>query len=772
MADLNVNDIRAALLNSLNDLDRSTRRQVFLSNLSNQAYQSNAQRLNALNNRMAYLSDQYLDAGRRVNTVKSNFDELRASAKLLTDQQARSATMLEIDRLQAKVRMQALVDNLGDAYKRILDTSVRTTMNFSANLQQGSSAIQQNSTLMGGAFELLNAGANKGASALSALGTGLLASRNRFAQLGGVLANFGASLASIAPVVLQHGFNLLTQELEKTVTSFDSLSSSGALFANGLTGMRTASQATGLTLTQFANVMKASSEILSAAGGGVENGRKVMTAALTVGGEQMKTRLLNLGFSFEEQAVLVAETMRDMRQSGAALTTADAAQVAKQTEKYAENLRIISAITGEDARKKMDQARQAASQLAFQQKLATMDKTQRQEIQMAMANMSDIQQRNFMDMVNFGSVINREGAAAEALSSGLSDSVRSMKESFDQGNLTAERVRAINAETGERTKQEILENREIGLAGAANVGGLVQALSEILGRELQFRNKNTPEAIAEAERLAREQKTTTDEMTTNMRNASIAAQKMSVAMENLLGTLLPLYTKLMAASLGSLAGLLEGLVKYTGKTPELEEAIQELRIFQRQQQQTAQRSGQTMTPERQREFVKGMLEESRSAALNDEQKARLADIDRRLNAGGDPARLREELEKLLNEDKTVSNGVSLAHTGSEKDPLHVTVGGVRGPGMADGGIVEGPDAGYLAYLHGTEAVARLGPNKTIPVEFSGNAGVDAVGLSKLLEAMTAQTQKMEYMVAVNESMLRVLEDQRSISQDMLNSAFT
>ena len=68
-------------------------------------------------------------------------------------------------------------------------------------------------------------------------------------------------------------------------------------------------------------------------------------------------------------------------------------------------------------------------------------------------------------------------------------------------------------------------------------------------------------------------------------------------------------------------------------------------------------------------------------------------------------------------------------------------GGImRSPGYrayGDGGVATGPNSGYPAMLHGTEAVVPLPNGRSIPVEMSGGAGgtnnvtinVDAAGNS-------------------------------------------
>ena len=52
-------------------------------------------------------------------------------------------------------------------------------------------------------------------------------------------------------------------------------------------------------------------------------------------------------------------------------------------------------------------------------------------------------------------------------------------------------------------------------------------------------------------------------------------------------------------------------------------------------------------------------------------------------------------------------------------------GGIMSPtgkSFAQGGYAVGPDSGYPATLHGTEAVVPLGNDRHIPVKFEGKAG--------------------------------------------------
>jgi hypothetical protein len=298
-----------------------------------------------------------------------------------------------------------------------------------------------------------------------------------------------------------------------------------------MTGMRQAAGDAGLTVEQFSKIVAENSEAIAASGLGMTQGAKMIGGALSAGGTNMRKQLLNLGVGFEEQGALVATVIKDMRGSSVGPLRASNQSVAEQTMKYAENLKIIASITGEDAKKKMEQARQQLSQLAFQQKIAQKSPEEQAAITRAFGNMNALQKKNFMDMVNFGTIVNTEGAAAASLSGGLRDSVSEAYQAFNDGNLDDARQRAINAKYNEQMQKDALAQTNIGLAGAANVGGLGQALAEALGGMLKEVKDATPEAIKAAEEAAAAQKVAADDLTTAVTDAEVAAQALKVALQ-------------------------------------------------------------------------------------------------------------------------------------------------------------------------------------------------------------------------------------------------
>jgi hypothetical protein len=65
----------------------------------------------------------------------------------------------------------------------------------------------------------------------------------------------------------------------------------------------------------------------------------------------------------------------------------------------------------------------------------------------------------------------------------------------------------------------------------------------------------------------------------------------------------------------------------------------------------------------------------------------------------------------------------------------------RVPSAATGGILEGPKSGFLAQLHGTEAVIPLGDGNSVNVAFKNPAGM-LENLSAKTNSESGNTEKM------------------------------
>ncbi|CAB4221203.1 hypothetical protein UFOVP1636_188 [uncultured Caudovirales phage] len=436
------------------------------------------------------------------------------------------------------------------------------------NLQGGASSIDVAAGILSSGVDVANSGMQAAAGGAQAFGTMLLSGPTPQLKLfgaglfaaGTALSFFSASASKLA----KFGIEVLSAELKKSAESFMIMGASGALFANGVQGMRDASLAAGLTVNQFSKVVQENSSTLSASGLSVSGAIKKLGGALKAGGDAMQLNLLKLGYSLEEQAGLVADTMKDLRGQGAGGLKATDTQIAEQTQKYAENLRVIAAITGEDARKKSAMVREQSNQLAFQQQLASKTPTQQAAVKRAMDNMTDIERKNFMDMVNFGSVINKEGAILEAQIPALGKSVREMFQAYNSNTLDAEPLRAIQARNNEEQRKQLLGATGIAAADAAGVGGPGGTAGANATKMLQDVLKRTPEAIKAAEDAAKAQAKTKDPLTDDLMKALQASQKMALDLQSAMDPLIKGYASVTAAMLEEIKKVFSEIAKEIG----------------------------------------------------------------------------------------------------------------------------------------------------------------------------------------------------------------
>jgi len=507
------------------------------------------------------------------------------------------------------------------------------------------SSYQAGSSQIGTASTVLREGASLAGSSLSALGKamqeaslgmGLLAKSipgriiaTGLGALGMAADAAGRALKEAAQKVLP----ALQAEIEKNIGAFQALSSAGATFGYGLTSMIKASAAAGLTLDQFAKIVVTNREALAGTGLGVSEASNVMVRSIQVGGDTVKKRLLNLGYTIEEQAGLYAETMKRMTQSGERINPNDRAQLAvvsEQTQKYADNLRIIAQITGEDAKAKMAEAQAAANELAFQQKLAGMDAKQRDEIIQSMAAMSPLMRKAYQETVVFGQAITPAVAAAVGQSEAMQQSLQETVAAHESGTLTARRQLEINARYGDRVKDDLLGNEAIARAGMAGVGGIVGEIKAAMQDELQYRIKWNKDAIQGAidRTLSQAEPETMDnnrgQLQSKMTDLILNNQNLNVQIQNTVLTVGVLDGYLQAANF-AVREFTDALSAFTNLWPQFARTT-ELNTVRRDQIQL----GQPLTPQQVPEQIR-LRERELELLQQDPNRGRGGDIDRRAN---------------------------------------------------------------------------------------------------------------------------------------------
>jgi exonuclease VII small subunit len=496
----------------------------------------------------------------QIGKLEDSFDDLDDNAKALAHKQKEELTQKReaIQKMsEHNAKQRAVVEGLTDFSKALISTAAKTAGNFAKGLQDGASSFSLAGGLMEGAIDGAKAGADTLGTGLNSVGNTMAMSTNPKVKAMGMAASVAGSavkgLGDAAAAAAKFWVQYMVKEAEQTVEAFNKTSASGALFADGMTGMRNAAAGAGLTVKQFGEVMSKNSDKLGQSGVGVAEGAKQMGRVGSIMKQTGITdSLLKLGYGFEEQAELTAETIANMRRSAGG--TVSDREVATQTAKYADSLRLIAAITGEDAKKKAEAVRNENQILAFQIEMAKKTPAQRAQIDAAMATMTEQERKNFRDRAILGEVVNKEGAIYESTMDGARQKGEAALALFNNNNLTAESNAKLNAQYSDQLKQSGLAQKDFAIAaqyGGGQLSGVAKAQLDVVNQSNQY----TKEGVKNAEKSVIDQKSANDELTAGVVTAAKAAQNLAINLQELV---LPQLSKFADIT----AQVLESMNKY------------------------------------------------------------------------------------------------------------------------------------------------------------------------------------------------------------------
>ena len=249
-----------------------------------------------------------------------------------------------------------------------------------------------------------------------------------------------------------------------------------------MTELRNRAADAGLDVEQFANAIKNSREELSMMGMGLGEGAKRMGAVnKELRNSEFGTQLQKLGYSMEEQAQLTAQVMANNNAAGEKRRLSDT-EVARQTVEYGKSLKILSDITGEDAKKAMEKARMQAMEADLMaQAMAKGGSEAVLKLQAQLATMPEAMKKGYMEFVSTGGSAVADAATNVAITQNpkIMEQYRQQYETL--GNANKKQHDAL-IETGQLTEQtgkyalENMENtKQVGLAarmtGDALTGG-------------------------------------------------------------------------------------------------------------------------------------------------------------------------------------------------------------------------------------------------------------------------------------------------------------
>jgi hypothetical protein len=520
------------------------------------------------------------------------------------------------------------------------------------------------------------------------------------------LGNLGHTVINVMNQVFSTVNQILEKEFQKRADQLFSFMSAGGSFAGGMDEMGKLANRSGIGIAMFTKSVVAARPSIIAMGLSVGDATKLLSrgmAALggTMGrsGKVVREELLALGYNYEQQGIVLAQYMAQLKATGVNLAAVAPAQLASQTATYAKHLKVISDITGQDAARLMDQARAEVQRGALMNSLTAAQARAFQDAYATLAAMPGDQAPKL------------QAALAQLLAGGVVTDpvIASNRIIMDMLRTTASQVGSANVNMVTATQRNLGQAAEAyrnagesatDFATLMNPGGtsaVAQGMSQFGNALRQYRYD--PSAAESSMMAAEGQANASDDLTGAYVGLTRTMTDFQNAMESLAGEALPTYAKVMAYAADKTAGVVTtGIQMVLGQI--------------------------------------GMLDAV----------AKITGYDLR-NIPGFGAILGGKAPKASDVKNTASGaGASLAEAqaASVQAPTQGQTGSLAGtyspPSAAEGGILSGSTAGFAATLHGTEAVVPLPDGKTIPVSMDNSSLTSAINqqtgvLNQILSSM-------------------------------------
>lgn len=478
-------------------------------------------------------------------TIKK-FDEAIEEATDASEVAALQEKKNEAVKAQTNQNIRASATNLTIGFAKATGTLLRGSLDYVKGLLAGQDGITAATNLAASQARATGEAVSSVGSALSGL-TSLAtllpvgrALKLAFMALTAVIGPLLEMLGSKAAELAEEGIKILGDELVKTRDNFQKLTGAGVTFAGGMGEMRAQAGAAGLRLVDFTNAVTKSTAELASMGMGLTAATKRIGG---ISGELRKgnlgVQLQRLGYSFEEQAALAAKTAANLNASGRLRGMSDK-QVAEITAQYGKDLKILQGITGEDAQKKMEEARVRSMEAdLLAEAMATGGPKAVEKLQSQLATMPEAMKKGYLEFVSSGGTAIADAATNVAITQNpkLMEQYQQMYRTLGDGSKDAS---AALKETGlltAATAQYARENAESfkSIARGARFTGdsLLQGATDIFNGLIMANQTFTKDSVNASAEAANKLAKTADPLTNTINKLDAETNKAAVQMEQI-----------------------------------------------------------------------------------------------------------------------------------------------------------------------------------------------------------------------------------------------
>jgi len=500
------------------------------------------------------LKQQEKEIEARKKNTKSTEDDTKQKSK---NNQQSEATSKYMKNLGSSVSAGA--SQVGNALLGFTSTLAQTAAAVASAFvtsydQMAENPIGAAATMLSTNIDLAGAAAKAAVDVAAGLGTAAAGILGPFSGVGTGLVNAMSTAAKavidFATTILKMANEIFAKEFQKSADALKEYTKAGASFAGGMMEMRDIAHDSGMGIKQLTAAAVASSEEIRLMGvtqgeGAriIAQGAKSLATTLGKSGGSMRDELLALGYTYEEQAGLVAQYGATLKASGQDIKNLAPAELAKQTKDYAVNLKVISDITGQDAKKLMDKARSESMRGAMMNKL---DGEQRKAFLSAHATMSTLgpgMQTALMQMISGGTV-------TDPMIAGNAEAMEMLKKTAAGVNagsatMTADTQQAMSEAAAATRAKTLAEGSAVGTAQlmSKNTSGVVSGLADL---ETNLNNYQLdPDAAEKSRAAAISQSEATDGLTKGYQGLTAQMTGFQNQMEKFATDNLPAYANIL-----------------------------------------------------------------------------------------------------------------------------------------------------------------------------------------------------------------------------------
>jgi len=603
-------------------------------------------------------------------------------------------------------------------------------------------AATESVKLLGSALKLIGNNATSAALGAAVFGPEASLAAGGLAMLSGVLGDAVTFLGNnVMPV-----FNTYVKSLS---SGFKDAATAGGLFVGGLTELQSTALDAGVNTETFGKLLKEqSSNLLLFGGDVVEGGRRVAAVTRQLQrnlGPDYQSYFVKMGYSVQEIPGIIAQVGADVSRTMGGATNE---QVARAVQDYAKNLRVIADLTGQDAKTLQEKAANEFKDLRYRQFLSDLQEKfgplYRKQFEMQAAALPEAELKLLKEKIaGQGNIYSQAGGIIASQIPAFDASTSAAYNLAVSGQMTSTSLLDLSQANSQAAAAQMQSVKDFAAAGIIT-GQFTESLTAIQNsydRVIANANQTAEEYEKKRDTLLKATETN-DRNTQKLADAEIKGMELKIAAEQeatvALGNYLAGITKInelnimLIRSTGALVEFINNRLPGGGltvsQTDQAESDAENARLQRRLNSQTTANLTQQISgalSDSQRNIV-----QSGGANVPDPVRDRLGFL--RYSASRGDEESRAELLMLGEDINRISE-------------------------HALGGIAMGPKTGYLAKLHGTEAV--------LPEDLTNmlleSAKSNEVIRNQLPQAINAPNKSEELLSMLNskfDDMIGILDD--------------